>query len=183
MMRTKPARVAPGSSSESGPDRKSSARPVVERAVAKSFRQLPAPRRGPKNQGAKNRQHKHKSEHLRIEGQIEQVKRQAARKNLILPGIGGRREPARPEKAHHRPVVNRARREHDRHDRQPDGNQPGVQTEIALQNSGEVQPSRMSHPQRDESHQRHPPPRAQCCTTACRPRYSPARFLSTSCTR
>ena len=132
MMRTKPARVAPGSSREPGPIVRVLRGPSIEPAVAKFFRQLPASRRRPKNQGAKNRQHKHKSEHFRIERQIEKIKRQAARKNLILPGIGGRREPARSEKAHDGPVVNRARCEHDRHDRQPHGNQPGVQTVIAL---------------------------------------------------
>src|SRR4029077_18724858 len=71
------------------PNRKSSARPVIEPTVSKFFGQLPASRRRPKNQRAKNRQHKYKSEHFRIEGQIEKIKRQAARKNLVLPGIGG----------------------------------------------------------------------------------------------
>src|SRR6266851_6742423 len=42
------------------PNRESSARPVIESTVAKFFSQLPASRRRPKNQGAKNRQHKHK---------------------------------------------------------------------------------------------------------------------------
>ena len=83
--RTRSARQQQGAR----PNRKSFARPVLETAVAKFFRQLPAFRRCPKNQGAKNRQHEHKSQHFRIEGQIEKIKRQAAREHLILPGIGG----------------------------------------------------------------------------------------------
>src|SRR5258706_206313 len=91
-------------------------------------------------------QHKHKSEHFRIERQIEKVKRQSARKNLILPGIGGRRESARSEKAHHGPIVNRARCEQYRHDCQSQGNQTGIQAMIALKNPCEVKPSRVGCP-------------------------------------
>ena len=53
------------------PDRKGFARSVVEPAVTKCIRQLPAPRGRPKNQRAKDRQHNNESAHCRIEGQIE----------------------------------------------------------------------------------------------------------------
>ena len=78
MMRTKPARVAPGKQQGARANRKSPVRPVVEPAVAKLFRQLPSSRRRPEYQRAKDRQHEHKSEHFRIEGQIEQIEGQAA---------------------------------------------------------------------------------------------------------
>src|SRR6202035_2181916 len=66
--------------------------------VPETFGQLPSSSRSPEDQRAKNRQHEHKSEDLRIERKIEEVKRQAARKNLIFPGVRGHRKSARPEK-------------------------------------------------------------------------------------
>ena len=128
------------------------ARPALEPSVSETFGQLPSTSCGPEDQRAKNRQHEHESEKLRIEREIEKVKRQAARKNLVLPSVGRGRESARPEKPHDRPVVDRVRREYDRHERQPERNQTRVHAEILPMNAGKSQPGGVSRPQREKRH-------------------------------
>ncbi len=75
------------------------------------FDQLPSPGRDPEQHGTQNCQHKHKSQQVRVERQIEQVEGQGVRKNMVLPRVRRRRQTTRPEEAHHGPEVNRRRRE------------------------------------------------------------------------
>ena len=62
-------------------------RSAIQPAESEVFDQLPTTGRGPEDQCRENGQYKYKPEQVRIERQVEQIKRQGVGKNRVLPSV------------------------------------------------------------------------------------------------